>query len=67
MEIPGTIREDFEPEIMIYRAINSGMVSMAEVKRGEVTLRDIVRICAYLDIKNDIELKQQQKASRERG
>ena len=49
---------------MIYRAINSGMVSMAEVKSGAVTLRDIVRICAYLDMATDIELKAQQKRER---
>ena len=40
------------------------MVSMAEVKNGAVTLRDVVRICAYLDMTTDIELKAQQKRER---
>ena len=38
----------------IYRAVHSGMVSMGEVNRGDVTLADLVEINHYLDAVDDI-------------
>lgn len=40
--------------IIIYRAIDSGMVSYLDVKNGAVSLADIVGIVHYLDMKSDI-------------
>ena len=40
--------------MFIYRAVKSGMVSMGEVNRGEVTLVDLVEINQYLDALDDI-------------
>lgn len=41
--------------IFIYRAVKSGMVSMGEVNRGDVTLADLVEINHYLDALDDIQ------------
>ena len=38
----------------IYRAVHSGMVSMGEVNRGDVTLADLVEMNHYLDAIDDI-------------
>ena len=40
--------------ILIYRAVHSGMVSMGEVNKGEVTLVDLVEMNHYLDALDDI-------------
>ena len=40
----GKFSERFQPLVFIYRAVKSGMVSMGEVNRGEVTLVDLVEI-----------------------
>lgn len=40
---------------------------MQEIKNGAVTLRDIGRMSAYLDMVTDIELKAQQDAYKNRG
>ena len=39
----------------IYRCIDSGMVTMTEVKSGAVSLADLAGITHYLDMKADIE------------
>ena len=41
--------------MFIYRAVKSGMVSMGEVNRGEVTLVDLVEINHYLDALDDVQ------------
>ena len=40
--------------MIIYRAVHSGMVTMGEVNRGDVTLVDLVEINHYLDAIDDI-------------
>lgn len=40
---------------------------MQEIKNGAVTLHDIGRMSAYLDMVTDIELKAQQDAYKNRG
>lgn len=61
------MREDFSHEVMIWRCIKEGMCTMQEIKNGAVTLRDIGRMSAYLDMVTDIELKAQQDAYKNRG
>ena len=41
--------------MFIYRAVHSGMVTMGEVNRGDVTLVDLVEINHYLDALDDIQ------------
>ena len=41
--------------IFIYRALRSGMVSWKDVKSGNVTCAELLRICDFLDMKADIE------------
>lgn len=41
--------------MFIYRAVNSGMVSMGEVNRGDVTLVDLVEINHYLNALDDVQ------------
>ena len=51
----GKFGEHFQPLILIYRAVHSGMVSMGEVNKGEVTLVDLVEMNHYLDALDDIQ------------
>ena len=51
----GKFGEQFKPLVFIYRAVHSGMVTMAEVNRGDVTLVDLVEINHYLDALDDIQ------------
>ena len=53
--MPGTLREDFQLEAMVMRAIDTGMTTIAEVKSGAVDITDIQRNIAYKDMMNDIE------------
>ena len=46
----------------IYRAIDSGMVSLPDVTSGRVTLAEIAEVNHYLDMKNDIEYYANEKA-----
>lgn len=39
----------------IYRAIDSGMVALPDVKEGRVNLADLVEVNHFLDMKSDIE------------
>ena len=41
--------------IFIYRAIDAGMVSFADVQQGNISLAELVGISHYLDMKSDIE------------
>ena len=40
--------------MFIYRAVHTGMVTMGDVNRGDVTLVDLVEINHYLDALDDI-------------
>jgi hypothetical protein len=51
--------------IFIYRAIESGMVSLVDVNAGRVTLADLVEVNHYLDMKGDIEFMAHEKAAKE--
>lgn len=46
----------------IYRAIDSGMISLPDVTSGRVTLAEIAEINHYLDMKSDIENYANEKA-----
>ena len=50
----GKFGEHFKNLAFIYRAVHSGMVSMGEVNRGDVTLADLVEINHYIDALDDI-------------
>lgn len=50
--------------IFIYRAIESGMVSFAEVREGAVSLSDLVNMNTYLDMRSDIEYNAMKLAER---
>lgn len=50
----------------IYRAIDSGMVSLPDVKEGRVNLADIAEVNHYLDMKSDIEYAAMEKARKGR-
>ena len=49
--------------IFIYRAVESGMISLPDVTSGRVSLSEIVEINNYLDMKNDIEYMAQEDAA----
>jgi len=51
--------------VFIYRAIDSGMITLPDVKEGRVSLSDIAEINHYLDMKQDIEYMAQDKAMKE--
>ena len=50
---------------MIYRAIDSGMVSLPDVLEGRVSLADIVEVIHYLEMKSDIEWANSQSGRKE--
>ena len=51
--------------MFIYRAIDSGMVSLPDVTSGRVSLAEIVEINHYLDMRSDIESYLADKAREE--
>lgn len=50
--------------IFIYRAIDSGMISLPDVTSGRVSLYEIVEINHYLDMRGDIEYMAQKDAEK---
>lgn len=51
--------------IFIYRAIDSGMVSLVDVNSGMVTLAELVEVNHYLNMKSDIEYMANEKAMKD--
>ena len=51
--------------MFIYRAIDSGMISLPDVTSGRVSLAEIVEINHYLDMRSDIESYLADKAREE--
>ena len=54
-DIPGRVGEYFGRITFIYRAIDSGMITLPDVTSGRVTLAEIAEVNHYLDMKQDIE------------
>ena len=65
--IPGKVTEELQDALFIYRAIDSGMVTLTEVKNGDVTIAELVRIAQYLDMKSDIEYANTPKTKARKG
>jgi hypothetical protein len=65
-DIPGRCGDYFGKVIFIYRAIDSGMISLPDVTSGRVSLAEIAEINHYLDMKFDVEHHMAEKARRER-
>ena len=61
-DVPGRVGEYFGRITFIYRAIDSGMVSLPDVTSGRVTLAEIAEVNHYLDMKSDIEYYANEKA-----
>lgn len=53
------MRKDFEGNMFILRAIDSGMTTMQEVKSGRVSIVDLQYIIAYQEMLNDIQIANQ--------
>jgi hypothetical protein len=56
------LREDFAGEMFIWRPILEGLVSLGEVKRGEVDIIDILKLNSLLDLKNALERREIERA-----
>ena len=61
-DVPGRVGEYFGRITFIYRAIDSGMVTLPDVTSGRVTLSEIAEANHYLDMKADIEYYANEKA-----
>ena len=61
-DIPGCVGEYFGRVTFIYRAIDSGMISLPDVTSGRVSLAEIAEVNHYLDMKQDIEYYANQQA-----
>lgn len=48
--------EKLKRETLIWRPVMAKIVSMEEIKKGYVTLVDLQKINAWLDMKSDIEI-----------
>ena len=60
----GVLREDFVEELIIWRPIMEHLVSIGEVKSGEVDLIDLMKLNALLDMKAAMEKRAMDKAQR---
>jgi len=58
------LRDDFVEELVIWRPIMERIVTVAEVKSGEVDIIDLTKINALLDMKAAYEQYEHEKASR---
>lgn len=53
--MPGKLSDDISFESIVWRPVVAGVITMTEVKTGLVTLVDLLKINALLDMKADIE------------
>jgi len=56
------LREDFEEELIVWRPIMEGLVTVAEVKSGVVDIIDIMKLNALIDMKAAHEQHESEKA-----
>ena len=54
----GVLREDFESELLIWRPIMEGFVTLTEVKDGVADIADILKMNALLDLKAALEQRE---------
>ena len=50
--------------MFIYQVIDSGMVSFIDVKRGAVSLSDLIELYTYLTVKSDTEYNEIKKVEK---
>ncbi len=55
------MREDFAEELIIWRPILDHLVTISEVKSGEVDIIDLMKINALMDMKAAIEKREADK------
>jgi len=55
------LREDFIEELFIWRPILEGMVTISEVKSGDVDVIDLIKLNALLDMKVAMEQREMNK------
>jgi hypothetical protein len=58
------LREDFVEELIIWRPIMEGLVTVSEVKLGLADIVDLVKLNALLDMKAANEQNEVEKARR---
>jgi len=56
------LREDFVDELLIWRPIIDGIVSLADVKNGEIDIDDLLKINAILDMRAAAEHREIERA-----
>jgi hypothetical protein len=58
------LREDFIEELIIWRPIMEHLVSISEVKSGEVDIIDLLKINALMDMKAAMEQRAMDQAQK---
>jgi hypothetical protein len=58
------LRDDFIQELIIWRPIMEQLISVSEVKSGQVDIIDILKLNALLDLKAAMEKREMDKAQR---
>ncbi|MBR5172727.1 MAG: hypothetical protein IKW14_04950, partial [Phascolarctobacterium sp.] len=55
INVPGKLDDESATEMLVFRPVIAKVVTMAEVNSGSVTLVDLLKINALLDMKSDTE------------
>lgn len=55
VEIPGTLSPTLTAESFIWRSVLAKVVTVTEIKEGTVTLGDLCKINALLDMQSDVQ------------
>jgi hypothetical protein len=56
------LREDFATEMFIWRPILEGLVTLTEVKSGDVDIIDLLKLNSLLDMKVALEAREIERA-----
>ena len=51
--MPGTLDDELKSEIIVWRPVMAKVITVQEVKSGAVTLSDLLKINAMLDMRSD--------------
>jgi hypothetical protein len=58
------LREDFAEELIIWRPVMEGLVSLADVKTGLIDIVDLTKLNSLMDMKAAYEQKSMEDAQR---
>ena len=58
----GILREDFVEELFIWRPILEGLVTITEVKSGDVDIIDLLKLNALMDMRAAAEAREYERA-----